>query len=118
MSWRGFLFECCVQELLIHSDTQSECQMFAPMSKLFACAQTWRERHQRRSCCRGEPGVRGTTENEGLPCCERSRGYRFGYYRLTLQKEDIVQKREQLKHLIEAAYANRIAHRKRSGWHI
>lgn len=35
---------------------------------------------------------------------------RFGYYRLPLQKEDIVQKREQLKKLIEAAYKNRTAH--------
>jgi hypothetical protein len=35
---------------------------------------------------------------------------RFGYYRLPLQKEDILQKREQLKQLIEAAYKNRTAH--------
>ena len=35
---------------------------------------------------------------------------RFGYYRLPLQKEDVAQKREQLKQLIEAAYKNRTAH--------
>ena len=35
---------------------------------------------------------------------------RFGYYRLPLQKEDIVKKREQLKQLIEAAYKNKTEH--------
>src|SRR6476620_1427442 len=35
---------------------------------------------------------------------------RFGYYRLPLQKDDIVKKHEQLKHLIEAAYKNKTAH--------
>jgi hypothetical protein len=35
---------------------------------------------------------------------------RFGYYRLPLQKEDVANKREQLKQLIEAAYKNRTAH--------
>lgn len=35
---------------------------------------------------------------------------RNGYYRLQLQKEDVTQKREQLKQLIEAAYKNRTAH--------
>jgi hypothetical protein len=35
---------------------------------------------------------------------------RFGYYRLPLQKDDIVKKREQLKQLIEAAYKNKTAH--------
>ncbi len=35
---------------------------------------------------------------------------RFGYYRLPLQKDDIVKKREQLKQLIEAAYKNKTSH--------
>jgi hypothetical protein len=35
---------------------------------------------------------------------------RFGYYRLPLQKDDVVKKREQLKQLIEAAYKNKTAH--------
>lgn len=35
---------------------------------------------------------------------------RFGNYRLSLQKDDITKKREQLKQLIEAAYKSRIAH--------
>jgi predicted transport protein len=35
---------------------------------------------------------------------------RFGNYRLPLQKDDIVKKREQLKQLIEAAYKNKTAH--------
>jgi hypothetical protein len=35
---------------------------------------------------------------------------RFGNYRLSLQKEDISKKREQLKQLIEAAYKSRIGH--------
>ena len=35
---------------------------------------------------------------------------RFGYYRLPLQKDDIVKKREQLKQLIEDAYKNKTAH--------
>ena len=35
---------------------------------------------------------------------------RFGYYRLPLQKDDVVNKRAQLKQLIEAAYKNRTSH--------
>jgi hypothetical protein len=33
----------------------------------------------------------------------------FGNYRLSLQKDDIVKQREQLKQLIEAAYKSRIS---------
>jgi hypothetical protein len=35
---------------------------------------------------------------------------RFGYYRLPLQKDDVVKKREELKQLIAAAYKNRTSH--------
>lgn len=35
---------------------------------------------------------------------------RTGVYRLSLKKEDVIQKREQLKQLIEAAYKNRTEH--------
>jgi hypothetical protein len=36
--------------------------------------------------------------------------YRNGYYRLSMQKDDVAHKREQLKHLIDAAYKNRTAY--------